>query len=271
MRSTESRPRFCLSRLGAGARSTRRAARASAFCSKARRRVLLDVDHGTYPFVTSSNTVAGQAATGSGMRPARCRLCAGHRQGLYHARGRRAVPDRTHRRDRREARPARRGIRHRDGAQAALRLVRFRAGASDRRSPAASTASRSPSSTCSTALTKSRSASAIASTAGKSTICRQTKSSRRGSSRSTKRMEGWQESTRGARSWARASGDGREIYPPHGGADRRAGGTALDQPRTRRHDPRARSLRGSVSVVTIFLTRKTRKLRGGRVRFRGEL
>jgi adenylosuccinate synthase len=32
--------------------------------------VLLDVDHGTYPFVTSSNTVAGQAATGSGMAPA---------------------------------------------------------------------------------------------------------------------------------------------------------------------------------------------------------
>jgi adenylosuccinate synthase len=28
---------------------------------------LLDVDHGTYPFVTSSNTVAAQAATGSGM------------------------------------------------------------------------------------------------------------------------------------------------------------------------------------------------------------
>jgi adenylosuccinate synthase len=27
---------------------------------------MLDVDHGTYPFVTSSNTVAGQAATGSG-------------------------------------------------------------------------------------------------------------------------------------------------------------------------------------------------------------
>ncbi len=28
--------------------------------------VMLDVDHGTYPFVTSSNTVAGQAAVGSG-------------------------------------------------------------------------------------------------------------------------------------------------------------------------------------------------------------
>ena len=30
---------------------------------------LLDIDHGTYPFVTSSNTVASQAATGSGMGP----------------------------------------------------------------------------------------------------------------------------------------------------------------------------------------------------------
>jgi adenylosuccinate synthase len=30
---------------------------------------MLDVDHGTYPFVTSSNTVSGQAATGSGVGP----------------------------------------------------------------------------------------------------------------------------------------------------------------------------------------------------------
>ena len=30
---------------------------------------LLDIDHGTYPFVTSSNTVAAQAATGSGLGP----------------------------------------------------------------------------------------------------------------------------------------------------------------------------------------------------------
>jgi len=32
--------------------------------------VMLDVDHGTYPYVTSSNTVAGQAAAGAGMGPA---------------------------------------------------------------------------------------------------------------------------------------------------------------------------------------------------------
>ena len=31
---------------------------------------LLDIDHGTYPYVTSSNTVAGQAAAGSGLGPA---------------------------------------------------------------------------------------------------------------------------------------------------------------------------------------------------------
>ncbi|MBA69397.1 MAG: adenylosuccinate synthase [Rhizobiales bacterium] len=30
---------------------------------------LLDIDHGTYPFVTSSNTVSGQAAAGSGLGP----------------------------------------------------------------------------------------------------------------------------------------------------------------------------------------------------------
>ena len=30
---------------------------------------LLDVDHGTYPYVTSSNTVAAQAATGAGLGP----------------------------------------------------------------------------------------------------------------------------------------------------------------------------------------------------------
>ena len=32
---------------------------------------LLDVDHGTYPFVTSSNPTAGGAAVGSGIGPTR--------------------------------------------------------------------------------------------------------------------------------------------------------------------------------------------------------
>ena len=38
--------------------------------------ILLDVDHGTYPYVTSSNTVAGAAATGTGCGPNCNRLCA---------------------------------------------------------------------------------------------------------------------------------------------------------------------------------------------------
>ncbi len=60
---------------------------------------LLDIDHGTYPYVTSSNTVAAQAATGSGRRAQRHRLRARHLQGLHHAGGRGAVPDRAEHND----------------------------------------------------------------------------------------------------------------------------------------------------------------------------
>ena len=59
---------------------------------------LLDIDHGTYPFVTSSNCIAGGAAAGSRRRPADAALRAGHHQGLHHARRLRAVPDRAVRR-----------------------------------------------------------------------------------------------------------------------------------------------------------------------------
>jgi adenylosuccinate synthase len=61
----------------------------------------LDVDHGTYPYVTSSNTVAGQAAAGSGIGPQERRLCAGHREGLYDPRRRGPLRLRTVRRGRR--------------------------------------------------------------------------------------------------------------------------------------------------------------------------
>ena len=59
--------------------------------------VMLDIDHGTYPFVTSSNTVAGQAATGAGTGPSSV-FYTWHYQGLYHAGGRRAVSNRRFRR-----------------------------------------------------------------------------------------------------------------------------------------------------------------------------
>ena len=56
---------------------------------------MLDIDWGTYPFVTSSNTGAGQAATGSGMGPGAGRIRAGHYQGLHHPRRRRPLPHGT--------------------------------------------------------------------------------------------------------------------------------------------------------------------------------
>ena len=39
--------------------------------------VMLDIDHGTYPFVTSSNTVAAHAATGSGTGPSNLHITLG--------------------------------------------------------------------------------------------------------------------------------------------------------------------------------------------------
>ncbi len=54
-----------MSRLASSASSRR----AAASCWRAPRAALLDVDHGTYPFVTSSNTVAGNASVGVGLGP----------------------------------------------------------------------------------------------------------------------------------------------------------------------------------------------------------
>src|SRR3546814_10670519 len=42
--------------------------------------VLLDIDHGTYPFVTSSNTIAGTAAGGSGLGPSSVGFVLGDRK-----------------------------------------------------------------------------------------------------------------------------------------------------------------------------------------------
>ena len=38
---------------------------------------MLDLDHGTYPFITSSSTTAGGACTGSGIPPTRIHGCMG--------------------------------------------------------------------------------------------------------------------------------------------------------------------------------------------------
>ena len=85
---------------------------------------LLDIDHGTYPYVTSSNCLAGAAAPGAGIGPQIARLRARHRQGVHDARRHRSVPDRADRRRRRGARQARQRIRLGHRTPAPLRLAR---------------------------------------------------------------------------------------------------------------------------------------------------
>ena len=59
---------------------------------------LLDIDHGTYPFVTSSNSIAGGACTGLGLGPTRRRRRARSGKGLHDPRGRGPAADRAVRR-----------------------------------------------------------------------------------------------------------------------------------------------------------------------------
>ena len=53
---------------------------------------LLDLDHGTYPFVTSSNPIASGAATGIGIGPTRIDRVLGVVEGVRDPRRRGAVP-----------------------------------------------------------------------------------------------------------------------------------------------------------------------------------
>ena len=62
---------------------------------------MLDIDHGTYPFVTSSSATSGGAATGTGVAPNAIDSVIGRHQSLLHARRRRPVPQRGEGRRRR--------------------------------------------------------------------------------------------------------------------------------------------------------------------------
>ena len=93
---------------------------------------LLDIDHGTYPYVTSSNTVAAQAATGSGLGPGAIGYVLGICKAYTTRVGAGAVSDRAAERDRPADRRARPRVRHGHRPAAPLRLVRRRAGAPDR-------------------------------------------------------------------------------------------------------------------------------------------
>ena len=87
---------------------------------------LLDIDHGTYPFVTSSNPVSRLGLHRHRRRAEGHRRDLGHRQGLRHPRRLRPVPDRARRRARRHAARGRRRVRHDDRPRAPRRLDRPR-------------------------------------------------------------------------------------------------------------------------------------------------
>ena len=64
---------------------------------------MLDVDHGTYPFVTSSNPVSGGVCTGAGVGPTRIDRVIGVIKAYTTRVGAGPVPDRAVRRGRRAA------------------------------------------------------------------------------------------------------------------------------------------------------------------------
>ena len=88
---------------------------------------LLDIDHGTYPFVTSSNCVAGNAAAGSGLGPGMLHYVLGITKAYTTRVGGGPVPDRAaDRRGRHRGPPPqhrRHGARHGDRPRAPLRLA----------------------------------------------------------------------------------------------------------------------------------------------------
>ncbi len=56
---------------------------------------MLDVDFGSYPFVTSSNTISAGACTGLGISPKKDRGSIWHFQGILHKGWKRPLPYRT--------------------------------------------------------------------------------------------------------------------------------------------------------------------------------
>ena len=85
---------------------------------------LLDVDHGTYPFVTSSNTVAANAATGSGLGPSAIGYVLGIAKAYVTRVGAGPFPTELHDEIGRLIGDSGQGIRHQHRPSPPVRLVR---------------------------------------------------------------------------------------------------------------------------------------------------
>ena len=87
---------------------------------------LLDIDHGTYPFVTSSNPIAGSATIGAGVGPSDIDEVWGITKAYSTRVGAGPVPDRDRGPVRRRAARARRRVRHHHRPRPPRRLARPR-------------------------------------------------------------------------------------------------------------------------------------------------
>ena len=164
---------------------------------------MLDIDHGTYPFVTSSNTVAGQAAAGAGVGPGAIGYVLGITKAYTTRVGGGPFPTEL---DDEVGRGL--GERGREFGTVTGRAAGAAAGSTPcwcaRRSrSAASRASRSPSSTCSTGCRSSRCAPGYRSDNGDVLDHIPAAAADQALARPVyETLDGWQDSTRGARSWA---------------------------------------------------------------------
>ena len=182
---------------------------------------LLDIDHGTYPFVTSSNTVAAQAATGSGIGPGAINYVLGITKAYTTRVGEGPFPTELKDETGRLLRLVRRLPRAPDAQSG--RHQRHRADQARRARPAARAQdlrglwARRPQS-------RSPAGGARGASAGRAHL------------RDHGRLDGID-----ARRplLGRASRPMHQICAAARGADRRAGGAALDQPQARGHHPRA--------------------------------
>ncbi len=195
--------------------------------------MLLDVDHGTYPFVTSSNTVSGTAASGSGLGPNSTGFVLGIVKAYTTRVGSGPFP--TELEDETGQRLGERG--HEFGTVTGRQR---RCGWFDavlvRQSCAISGVT-------GIALTKLDVLDGFETVkictgyrlngevAGLSPL--RTRPIRRRVEPVYEEMDGWSETTAGARQLGRASGSGDQIYPARTGTDRHAGSASLHQPRAR--------------------------------------
>ena len=215
-------------------------ATASAFCSRGRKARCSTSTTAPIPSSPRPTPSPAQAATGSGLGPRAISYVLGITKAYTTRVGEGPFPTELQGRDRQASSAS---AAHEFGTVTGRprRCGWFDAvpRAPDASRSAASTASRSPSSTCSTASTEIKICVGYARRPRDRLSAGRRKAQQARVEPIYETLEGWQDSTRGRAHLGRASRPRHQICSPPRGADRGAGGAALDEPRARGHHPRA--------------------------------